>query len=405
MAPPLSGVRVLEVANFIAGPFCAMQLADLGADVVKIELPGVGDMVRGTAPFIEGESSNFVRLNRNKRSLALDLKNDTGKELFRRLADDADIVVENLRPGAMTKLGLDYTRLCATNPSLIYVAASGWGQDGPYAQQAGLDIMAQGMSGLMSITGEHGGAPVKVGVPVCDLACALYGALAAVTALHARTSTGRGQFIDVSLLEAGVSLAVWEAGRYFATGEVPERQGTAHQTSAPYQAVRAQDGHFTLGATSPATWAALCHVLNLEQLLADPAYADNRLRHRNREALIARIEVVTETEPVGHWLTRLQRAGVPCGAIRGYDAVFNDEHLRQREFFPEVPHTRLGPVRQLASPMRLSDTPARLDRAGPLLGEHSIEILTELGVSPAEIDELFAASVIAAPDLRASNAF
>jgi len=231
--PPLDGIRVVEVGNFMAGPFCAMQLADLGASVVKVENPAGGDNVRLTPPFLDGESSNFVRLNRNKRSLALDLKSPAGAEAFRRLAARADVIVENLRPGTMAKLGLDYPRLAEENPGLVYVAASGWGQTGPYSQLAWLDIMAQGMSGLMSITGEPGGEPVKVGVPVCDLVCALYGALAAVAALRARERDGRGQFIDVSLFEAGVSLAVWEAGRYFATGDPTRPSAPPTATSRP----------------------------------------------------------------------------------------------------------------------------------------------------------------------------
>src|SRR5947209_310651 len=251
----LAGIRVLEVGNFMAAPFCAMQLADLGADVIKIENPDGGDQVRTTAPFVQGESSSFVRLNRNKRSLALDLKSPRGKDVFRKLTARADVLVENLRPGTMADLELDYPRLSRINPRLIYVAASGWGQDGPYAQRPGLDIIAQGMSGLMSITGEEGGkAPVKVGVPLTDLTCALYGAVAALAALRARDRTGRGQLIDVCLFEAGVSLAVWEAGRYFATGEVPRPLGSAHPASAPYQALRASDGFFTLGATSARNW-------------------------------------------------------------------------------------------------------------------------------------------------------
>src|SRR5438270_1466269 len=283
----LEGVRVLEVGNFMAAPFCAMQLADLGAEVVKIENPDGGDHVRTTAPFLDGESSNFVRLNRNKRSLALDLKAPRGKDVLRRLAQRADVLVENLRPGTMADLELDYPRLSRLNPRLVYVAASGWGQDGPYAQRPGLDIIAQGMSGLMSITGEEGGkAPVKVGVPLTDLTCALYGAVAALAALRARERTGRGQFIDVCLFEAGVSLAVWEAGRYFATGEVPKPLGSAHQTSAPYQALRASDGFFTLGATSVPNWRALCSVLGLTQLENDARFAKNHLRHQNRRELI-----------------------------------------------------------------------------------------------------------------------
>src|SRR5713226_1761603 len=216
--PPLKGIRVVEVGNFMAAPFCTLQLADLGAEVIKVENPDGGDGVRATGPFLEGESSSFVRLNRNKRSLALDLKAAAGKEIFRELVRRADVLVENLRPGTMGDLQLDYQRLAQINPRLVYLAASGWGQDGPYAQLAGLDIIAQGMSGLMSITGEPDGDPVKVGFPVTDLVCALYGALACVSALRARERDGRGQLIDVSLFEAGVSLAVWEAGRYFGTG-------------------------------------------------------------------------------------------------------------------------------------------------------------------------------------------
>src|SRR6266478_360674 len=290
----LAGIRVVEVGNFMAAPFCTLQLADLGADVVKVENPDGGDQVRTTAPFLHGESSSFIRLNRNKRSLALDLKSAGGKEAFRRLIRRADVLVENLRPGTMADLELDYPRLSELNPRLVYVAASGWGQDGPYAQRPGLDIMAQGMSGLMSITGEEGGkAPVKVGVPLTDLTCALYGALAALAALRVREQTGRGQFIDVCLFESGVSLAVWEAGRYFATGEVPRPLGSAHQTSAPYQAVKAQDGWFTVGATSTRNWKAFCETLGLMQLHDDPRFRENHLRHQYRRELMALVEPVT----------------------------------------------------------------------------------------------------------------
>jgi formyl-CoA transferase len=394
-AAPLDGIRVLEVGNYMAGPFCGMQLADLGAEVIKVEQPDGGDMVRQTGPFVDGESSPFVRLNRNKRSLVLDLKADDGKQIFKRLIETADIVVENLRPGTMKDLRLDYHGvLRALNPRLIYVAASGWGQDGPLSPLAGLDIMAQAQSGLMSITGEPGGNPVKVGVPVCDLACALYGALAAVSALRARDESGEGQYIDVSLFEAGVSLAVWEAGRYFATGEIPAPLGSAHQNHAPYQAVRARDGYFTIGATTKRNWEAFCRSLGLDRLIQDERFADVNERHRNRGELIPLIEAVTQTESKSHWIGALREAGVPCAPIQNYEEVFNDAHLVARGFFWEAPHPRLGKVRQLGSPMRFSKSKTKHERAGPLFGEDTEAILTDLGYRTPEIAGLMDRGVV-----------
>ena len=394
-AAPLTGIRVLEVGNYMAAPFFAMQLADLGAEVIKVENPAGGDTVRQLAPLLEGEGSAFMRLNRNKRSIALDLKSEDGKAVFRRLSRNSDVVVENLRPGTMRELGLDDERLREGNPGLIYVAASGWGQDGPLKDQPGMDIMAQARSGLMSITGMPGGDPVKVGVPICDLVCALYGALAAVSALRARERDGKGQFIDVSLFEAGVSLAVWEAGRYFATGEVPAPLGSAHQSTAPYQAFRADDGFFTAGVPSPGLWSAFLRVLGLGRLEADPRFATNADRHANRAELIPLIEAVTVTGSRARWISAFQEAGVPCGAIQTYDQVFNDPHLDERDYFWDGPHPALGEVRQLGSPMRLAETPARRDAAGPMLGQHSAEVLAELGYSATEFRELRDRSVTA----------
>jgi crotonobetainyl-CoA:carnitine CoA-transferase CaiB-like acyl-CoA transferase len=391
----LAGIRVVEVGNFMAAPFCTMQLADLGADVIKVENPSGGDQMRSTGPFIQGESSGFVRLNRNKRSLALDLKAPQGKQIFRALVRGADLLVENLRPGTMRDLELDWPRLSKENPRLIYVAASGWGQDGPYADRPGLDIIAQGMSGLMSITGEEGGrAPVKVGVPLTDLTCALYGTVAALAALRVRDLSGQGQFIDVCLFESGVSLAVWEAARYFATGEVPAPLGSAHQSSAPYQALRASDGFFTIGATSRPNWEACCEVFGLLQLKDDPRFAQTHQRHQNRRELIPQIEAVSSKKPISHWVSALTNAGVPCGPIQTYDQVFNDPHLQARGFFPEAPHSKLGPVRQIGSPMHLSATPPQMVRAGPVLGEHSTEVLRELGYSPEAIHQLHSDGVV-----------
>ena len=381
----------------MAAPFCTMQLADLGAEVIKVENPKGGDVVRRLGPFVDGESSPFIRLNRNKRSLALDLKAQQGKAVFRKLAAETDIIVENLRPGTMRELGLDDAALRPNHPRLIYVAASGWGQTGPLKDEPGLDIMAQARSGLMSITGMPGGDPVKVGVPICDLVCALYGAMAALAALYDREKTGLGQFIDVSLLESGVSFAIWEAGKYFATGEIPGPLGSAHQTNAPYQAVRSADGWFTIGAATEKTWEAFCHALGLESMLTDAHYADMNRRHENRDTLMASIEALTVTRPTRHWLDLLVKAGVPCAPIENYGEVFTDAHLAARGFFWDAPHPRLGSVRQLGSPMRFSRTPAQRDRAGPRLGEDSTAILSELGYSAVDIERMRDRGVIGIP--------
>jgi formyl-CoA transferase len=384
----LEGIRVIEVGNFMAVPFCGMQLADLGADVIKVENPRGGDLTRGTGPFIDGESSNFVRLNRNKRSLALDLKSADGKAVFRRLAARADVVIENLRPGTMRDLGLSYETLSADAPRLIYLAATGFGSDGPYSEMAGLDIIAQGMSGLMSITGEPGAPPVKVGVPIADLTAALYATIAVLAALRARDRDGTGQFIDVSLLESAVSFGVWEAGRYFATGEVPRPTGSAHQAIAPYQAVRSADGFFTFGANTQAHWLQCCAIFGLGELAADPRFSANADRVAHRDELIAAIEAVTRTGPTAEWIERLTAAGIPCGPIWTFDRVFADEHLAAREFFVDAPHPTLGAVRQVGSPMRLSQTPVRIARAGPPLGGDTADVLAELGIGRDEIDRL-----------------
>jgi formyl-CoA transferase len=392
---PLAGIQVVEVGVYMAGPYCAMQLADLGADVIKVENPDGGDMARDSAPFLDGESSPFIRLNRNKRSFAVNLKAPEGKEIFRELVQGADVVVENLRPGTMADLELDYQRLSVLNPRLVYVAASGWGQTGPYSQLAGLDIMAQAMSGLMSITGEPDGNPVKVGVPICDLVCALYGTIGALAALRVREQTGRGQFIDISLFEAGVSLAVWEAGRYFATGEIPRPLGSAHQTSAPYQAIRAVDGYFTVGATTPRNWRSLCEVLGHPEWAEEERFKDNPSRHARRDVLIPMIEEVTSRLPRADWVTRLQTAGVPCAVIQTYDQVFNDPQLRARDFFWKGQHPTLGAAEQIGSPIHFSETPVQRWRAGPGLGEHTSEVLRALGRTDVEISELKAKGVLA----------
>jgi crotonobetainyl-CoA:carnitine CoA-transferase CaiB-like acyl-CoA transferase len=392
--PPLRGIRVVEVGNYMAGPFCGMQLADLGADVIKVEHPRGGDLARFLEPIVDGESGNFARLNRDKRSLALDLKREKGQQLFRALAKSADVIVENLRPGTMNDLGLSARSLMSADPRLIYVAVTGWGLDGPYADRPALDIIVQGQSGLMSITGEEGGEPVKVGVSIADLSAALYATIATLAALRSRDRDGTGQLVDVSMFESAVALAVWEAGVHFTTREVPRAAGSAHKLVAPYQAVAGQDRHFIVGATTPPTWTAFCRALALEAIERDPRFVDATARRHNRESLIAAIESVTRTKPAAHWLALLRQAGVPCGEIADYRDVLSDPHLIERGFFVDLPHPALGTLRGLGSPLRLERTPVRHRRAGPRLGEHNEEILRELGCTDADLARLEADGVI-----------
>jgi formyl-CoA transferase len=387
-AAPLAGVRVLEVGVFMAAPFATMQLADLGAEVLKVENPEGGEPVRSTGPFVAGHSSPYLRLNRCKRSVALDLKPDAGRRAFLRLAARCDVVVENLRPGAMRRLGLGYDDVRSVSPGVVYASASGFGQDGPLADRPGLDIMAQARGGLMSITGTPDGSPVKVGVPLCDLVCGIYTALAVTAALRERDRSGEGQYIDVSLLESAVSLAVWEAGRYFATGEVGGPLGSAHQSQAPYQAFRTADGWATLGAITPRTWAGLCAALGLEDLQHAERYADSSARHARREELGALIEQRTAALSTAELVARLEQADVPCAPIADYGQVFTDEHLGARDFFWDATHPVAGAVRQIGSPMRFSRTQTQRVGAGPVLGSDTREALREVGYSDEEVDAL-----------------
>jgi crotonobetainyl-CoA:carnitine CoA-transferase CaiB-like acyl-CoA transferase len=392
--PPLTGLRVLELTNFMAGPFCGMVLADLGADVIKIENPDGGDFSRSTAPFINGESAGFMALNRNKRGLALDLKHPEGRDILLRLVDGADVLLENFRPGTAEDLGIGYDTLSARNPGLIYCSISGYGRTGPYSARPGLDLILQGLSGLMSVTGEPDRPPVKVGVPVTDLTTALFAANAIQAAYIARLRSGRGQLIDLSLFESGAALEVWETSGYFATGDVPRPLGSLHRVSAPYQAVRTADGYLTIGAATPRTWEGLCEGLGLENLKTDPRFVNNAARKENERALADLIEAVTLQNTSEHWRRVLNDAGVPCGMIYDIKQMTEDPHLLDRGFIRDLDHPTAGPLRATGSPMHFSETPVRLERAGPLLGEHDEEILTGLGLSAAEIDRLVGQGVI-----------
>jgi formyl-CoA transferase len=357
-----------------------MLLADLGADVIKIENPQTGDQTRRSWGYaVHGEDSRaFLALNRNKRSVCLDLKQSEDLASFRRLVESADVVVENFRPGVTKRLGVDYDTLAAINPRLIYASVSGFGQTGPYADRPGYDLIAQAMSGVMSITGTPGGTPVKCGLPVGDLGAGMFCALGIVAAVHARTTTGEGQYVETSLFEAALAMSVWESTEYWATGRVPQPLGSANRMSAPYQALRTKDGYLTLGANNERLWQRLCSALEVPELLTDPRFITNPDRMTNRDELAAALEDRLASAGTDEWVALLLDAGVPAGPIRDYQQVLDeDPHVRARGMVQEVDHPVEGRVRVLGSPVRMSGTPARIRRHPPLLGEHTDEVLGE----------------------------
>jgi crotonobetainyl-CoA:carnitine CoA-transferase CaiB-like acyl-CoA transferase len=368
----------------MAGPFCAMQLCDMGADVIKVE-PPEGDSTRRMAGRSGTDSPSFNAVNRGKRGIVLDLKTAAGQDAFRRLARRADVIIENYRPGVMQRFGLDYAALRAENAGLIYASISGYGQTGPSASKGGFDLVAQGVSGLMSITGEPGRPPVKAGVPLTDLGAALFTLSAILSALVYRARTGRGQYIDTSLVEAGVALSVWEATEYFSGVGIPQPMGSAHRMSAPYQAVRCADGYITLAAANDRLFHRLCELLDRPQWATEADYADDTARVRNKAKLAAAIETVTLEQPRRHWLDLFDANGIPCGPINDYAQVFADPQVVARGMAVEVEHPTLGRIRTLGSPIKMSETPPLVGRRAPLLGEHTEEVLREAGLSDEEI--------------------
>ena len=390
---PLHGIRVIDLTQAMAAPFCTMNLADMGADVIKVEPLGGEDMRRGSTQK-NGHSATFMTMNRGKRGLAVDLKTPGGVEIVRRLAKTADVFVQNYRPGAARRLGVAYEDLAPLNPRLIYCAISGFGATGPYAARGGYDLIAQGMSGILSVTGEEDGPPAKAGVPVSDLAAGLFGAYGILSALEYRERTGEGQFVDTSLLEAAMALTVWESTEHWATGRTPKPLGSAHRLAAPYQALRASDGYFTVGANTDKLFSALCDAIGRPELVRDPRFSDRAARLAQRPALVAEIEKATTGEPRAHWLGRLDAAGVPSGPINSYPEALADPHTLALGMVVDLVHPGAGAVKALGVPVKLSDTPGAVDRPAPLLGQHTAEILTELGYSDAEQQELRAARVI-----------
>jgi len=380
----LDGVRVLDVTQFMAGPFCSTILADLGADVVKIEPPS-GDSTRQMVGASGSESPSFNAVNRGKRSVVVNLKHADGQQLFKRLAQSSDILIENYRPGVMRAFGLGYDTLAALNPRLIYASISGYGQTGPDRAKGGFDLIAQGVSGIMSVTGEPGRPPAKAGIPLTDLGAALFAVAGVLAALHHRTVTGVGQYIDTSLVEAGVALSVWEATEYFAGPGVPAPLGSAHRMNAPYQAIRCADGYVTIGANTNRLFQRLCGVLGHPEWSDAPEFVDNPSRVRNRTKLAALIEGVMSQQPCRHWLSALDAAEIPCGPINDYAHVFADPQVAARGMVLETDHPVLGRLRTLGSPIKMSATPTDASRRAPLLGEHTDEVLREIGMTADEI--------------------
>ena len=398
---PLDGVVVLDCTQVMAGPFCTLLLADMGADIIKVEKPEGGDDSRRIGPpFINGRSAAFLAMNRNKRSLALNLKAQDGRNIFKRLAERADVVVENFRPGTMDRLGLGYQELGEAHPSLIWCSISGFGQTGPYKSRGGFDLVAQGMSGLMSITGTPDGPPVKVGVPITDLTAGMYGAYGILNAYIHRLRTGEGQLVDTSLLEAGIAYTFWESAVYFSTGQVPGPLGSAHRLSAPYQALRTKDGYINIGAATQSTWEAMCHAVGRDELITDPRFITGGDRKQRDGELASLLEEIFRQQTTAHWMGLLEAAAVPAGPIYNFEQVYSDPQVQAREMMVELEDPDLGTLKNIGIPVKLSRTPGRIRRRAPDLGEHSQEVLLKADYTAEDVARLRDAGVIQGPVLE-----
>ncbi len=397
MGGALAGLKVVELAHIMAGPVAGLMLADMGADVVKVEkLPGGDDTRRMVPPRVGSESAAFLMMNRNKRGIAVDLKHEGGKAALRRLIEGADVLIENYRLGTLDRLGFGWDAVHAANPRLVYCSLSGFGRTGPYAARGGFDLVAQGMSGLMSITGEGPGrAPVKVGAPVSDITAGILAAMGILAALQARVRTGRGQLVDTSLFEAGIVHTFWQSAITLATGVAPGPLGSAHPLNAPYQAFATADGWINVGAANQAAWLKLVEALEAPALAADARFASNAARMENLAALVAALEPHFVRRTTADWLARFEKAGMPAGPVLGIDEMLADPQTRARDMVVETLHPELGPVATLGAPVKFSDTQAAVVCAAPMLGQHTREVLGEIGYSAAEIDALVAAGAVA----------
>lgn len=395
MPLPLEGITVLDLTTVMAGPYCTMVLGDMGATVIKVENFPDGDGSRRFEPKINDESYCFAVLNRNKRSLALNMKDPRGKAAFMKLAAKADIITENFRPGVVKKLGIDYDTVRRFNPGVIYASMSGFGQTGPYGHKGGFDIVAQGMSGIMMMTGAPGGRPAKVGIAMNDIASGVTALYAILGAFIGKLRHGEGQYVETSLLEAGLAWTHWESGAFFGSGEEPLATGTRHRRSTPYQAYKTQDGYVTVGANNNKLWSNFCTITcNKPEWLTDPRFKDLPSRLKNIDELEVEIEKVFATAPTAHWVEKLDAAQVPGGPVYTYKQILNDAHIKARNMVVEYDHPKIGRMKSLGLPVKASGEFTSIRSAAPWLGQHSGELLSEAGFSQAEIDTLFSDGVI-----------
>ena len=403
---PLAGVTVIDLTHQLAGPTCGVMLADMGAEVIKVERIGGGDDTRRmTPPEINGESAAFMMMNRNKRGIVLNLKTDSGLAALRRMLETADIVIENYRVGTLAKLGLDYDSLKGTNPGLIYGAISGFGRSGPLSGQGGFDLIAQGLSGLMTVTGEGPDRPpVKIGPPICDITAGLILTMGVLAAYSNRLKTGVGQEVDTSLLEAGVTQTFWQSAIFLATGTPPHAMGTGHPLNAPYEALRTKDGHIIIGAASVKLWPLMLQVIGAEDLAEDPRFVTNGDRMANRPALIEALEMYYTTRTTDKWMEALAEAGVPCGPILDTGEMTRHPQVLARDMIQEVEHPIAGTVKTIGHPLKYARTPASVVRAAPVYGQHTREVLREYGYSDAEIDQMAADGAAVLADLPTAEA-